>query len=118
MKNFIKFSAPKRFKKYNEAQLLEWFDANQKKIFCSGDVEISSENIKWTFEKGQTIIEIKWPEIVEIYVSGESGSNNIYIKSAEKEINFYVNNRENTRDKFLKYLHDFASIKNANLISK
>lgn len=118
MKNFLKISVSKRFKKYNETQLLEWFESNQKKIFCSGDVEINSENIKWIFEKGETIIKINWSEITEIYVSGESGSNNIYIKSADKEINFYVNNRENTRDKFLKYLNDFASMKNANLISK
>lgn len=117
MRNFLKLSNQKKFKKYNETQLIEWFKSNQKKIFCSGDVEITDQNIKWIFEKGEKTIEINWSEITEIYVSGKSGSNNIYIISADKEINFYVNNRENLRDKFLKYLHDFASMKNANMIS-
>ncbi|SMC35582.1 hypothetical protein SAMN06296427_101369 [Moheibacter sediminis] len=118
MKNFLNLKLPKRIKKLPEHQIMEWFDLNKSKIFCSGDVDIFEDYIEWVYEKGNTVIKIHWNEIKNVYVSSETGSNNIYIESKDgTTINFYINNRENCRDKFFKYIRDFATMKGAHLNS-
>lgn len=114
MKNFLNLKLSRNFKKLSEQQMMEWFNSNKSKIFCSGDVDIFDDYIEWVYDKGNNQIRINWNEITKVYVSSESGSNNIYIESSDgKSINFYINNRENCRDKFFKYIRDFAIAKGA-----
>lgn len=117
MKNFLKINLSRNYKKISETQMMNWFSINKHKIFCSGDVNISEEGIEWVYDKGNAEIKINWNEISNVYVSSESGANNIYIESPDgRRINFYINNGENRRDKFLKYLKEFATLKGAQLI--
>lgn len=118
MKNFLNLKLPRKFKILSQQQMMDWFNSNKSKIFCSGDVDIFDDYIEWILEKGNTAIRINWNEIVSIYVSSKTGSNNIFIQSKDGNvINFYINNRENCRDKFVKYLKEFAAIKGADLTS-
>lgn len=118
MKNFLGIRMTGKFKRLSERQMMEWFNSNKSKIFCSGDVDISDDYIEWIYEKQNTVIRINWNEIKKVYVSSETGSNNIYIESKDGDrINFYINNRDKCRDRFVKYIHDFAILRGANLAS-
>lgn len=118
MKNFLNLKLQRGYKKLSEQQMMEWFNSNKSKIFCSGDVDIFEDYIEWIYEKGNNVIRIHWSEIAKIYVSSETGSNNIYIESKNKQIiNFYINNQENCRDKFVKYLKEFAILRDAKVAS-
>lgn len=98
---------------------MNWLNSNKKKIFCFGDVEINEKGVEWIYDKGSSSVKINWEEIDDVYVSAETGANNIYIDSADgRTINFYVNNSGNGREKFLKHLREFAIIKGAKLISQ
>lgn len=112
MKNFFKRTFRVKFRKFTEQELMDWFHSNKKKIFCSGDVDIDENGIEWIFDKGNSAIKIAWNEIADVYVSAESGAENIYIRSKDgRKINFYVNNRDNCRNNFLKYLREYAVLK-------
>ncbi len=116
MKNFLNIMISGRFRKPTESELMQYLSSNKNKIFCAGDIDIYNDYIEWVHGKENSAVRISWEEITQIYVSSESGVNNVNIESFDgRQICFYINNRNNTRDKFMKYLIELAALKGADI---
>ncbi|MFA7686289.1 MAG: hypothetical protein WCY25_00320 [Moheibacter sp.] len=115
MRNFL--GVIEKFRKPSESKIKEWFDGHTIDILCSGNLDIFKEYIEWVCDKGNSVVRIKWSEVINVYVASDKGITNLYIQGKGNDlIYFYIHNRANTRDKFVKYIRQYARLKGAKLV--